>query len=270
MNRQPLVAGQFYPAGPTLARDVAALLATAPVGEKHVEPTLLAMVPHAGYVYSGAVAGRTLGLANLADTVILLGPNHTGRGRRLAVWPEGAWELPGGELAVDAELAGALLAADSRLSADETAHLGEHSLEVVLPFLWVKNPAARIVPIVVAEHNPTALGDVALSMAAVVRAWGRPVSLVVSSDMSHYVSHDTAAALDAVALAEITAMRPMGLYAAVRDQGISMCGVLPMTLGLFLARELGAKTAEVTAYATSGEVSGDMRHVVGYAGVLIS
>jgi len=268
MDRHPLVAGQFYPAGPSLAKDVAAFLGLA--GSPREEPTILAMVPHAGYVYSGAVAGKTLGLARLADTVILLGPNHTGRGRRLAVWPDGRWDVPGGGLSVDEELARALLAADSRLAADYAAHLGEHSLEVIVPFLRIKNPATRIVPMVVAEYNPTVLADVAVSMAGVVKSWPGPVSIVVSSDMSHYVSHDTAKSQDALALAEIAALRPMGLFSVVRDRGITMCGVLPMTLGLFLARELGAHTAEVAAYATSGETSGDMRHVVGYAGVLVS
>lgn len=268
MDRHPLVAGQFYPAGPSLAKDVAAFLGLA--GPPLEEPTILAMVPHAGYVYSGAVAGKTLGLARLADTVILLGPNHTGRGRRLAVWPDGRWDVPGGGLSVDEELARALLAADTRLAADYEAHLGEHSLEVIVPFLRGINPATRIVPIVVAEYNPTVLSDVAVSMAGVVKSWLGPVSIVVSSDMSHYVSHDTAKSQDALALAEIAALRPMGLFSVVRDRGITMCGVLPMTLGLFLARELGARTAEIAAYATSGEVSGDMRHVVGYAGVLVS
>lgn len=270
MNRQPLVAGQFYPAGPALAREAAGLLGAAGGGPGTPRPTILAMVPHAGYIYSGGVAGATLGRADLADTVLMLGPNHTGRGRRLAVWPDGAWDLPGGGLAVDEALAGALLAADTRLCADYTAHVGEHSLEVVLPLLRAKNPATRIVPVVVAEPNPTVLGDVAVSMASVLSGWPSRVSVVVSSDMSHYVSHDAARDLDALALAEITALRPMGLYSVVRDRGISMCGVLPMTLGLFLARELGAVSAEVAAYATSGEVSGDMQHVVGYAGVLVS
>jgi len=214
--------------------------------------------------------GNTVGVAGLADTGVLLEPNHTGRGGGRAVWPDGRWDVPGGGLSVDEELARALLAADTRLAEDYEAHLGEHSLEVIVPFLRGINPATRIVPIVVAEYNPTVLADVAVSMAGVVKSWPGPVSIVVSSDMSHYVSHDTAKSLDALATAEIAALRPMGLFSVVRDRGITMCGVLPMTLALFLARELGARTAEVAAYATSGEVSGDMRHVVGYAGVLVS
>ncbi len=268
MNRQPIVAGQFYPAGPALKKEVRAFLDLA--GEPSGKPALVAMAPHAGYIYSGAVAGKTLGGADLAETVVLLGPSHTGRGRRLAVWPDGTWHLPGGGLAVETDLARAMPDADTRLAADYEAHLGEHSLEVLVPFLWVKNPATRIVPVVVSEYNPTVLGDVALSLAGVIRAWPSPVSVVVSSDMSHYMSHDTARELDSLALAQITALSPMGLFSVVRDKGITMCGVLPMTLALFLAVELGATRAEVVDYATSGEVSGDYRHVVGYAGVMVT
>ncbi|QLA16885.1 AmmeMemoRadiSam system protein B [Desulfolutivibrio sulfoxidireducens] len=268
MNRQPIVAGQFYPAGPALKKEVLAYLDRG--REPSEKPALVTMVPHAGYIYSGAVAGKTLGRARLADTIVLLGPNHTGRGRRLAVWPDGTWLLPGGGLDVDTDLALAMLQADTRLSADYEAHLGEHCLEVLMPFLWAKNPATRIVPMVVSEYSPTVLGNVAVSLAGVIRAWPTPVSVVVSSDMSHYVSHDTAKELDSLALAEITALSPMGLFSVVRDRGITMCGVLPMTLALFLAVELGATRAEVVDYATSGEVSGDYRHVVGYAGVVVT
>jgi len=159
MDRHPLVAGQFYPAGPSLAKDVAAFLGLA--GSPREEPTILAMVPHAGYVYSGAVAGKTLGLARLADTVILLGPNHTGRGRRLAVWPDGRWDVPGGGLSVDEELARALLAADTRLAEDYEAPLGDHSLGVIVPFLPGITQAMRTLPTAVAEQHPTVLAGLA-------------------------------------------------------------------------------------------------------------
>jgi hypothetical protein len=265
--RQPLVAGRFYPGNPAeLRREVEAYLAKAQ--PESDAPTILAMVPHAGYVYSGAVAGRTLGAANLADTLILLGPNHTGRGRRLAVWPDGAWVIPGGQIPVDADLAEAFLAAEPRLAADTAAHLGEHSLEVLLPFLRQRNPACRIVPVVVSEPDPDVLGEVAVAMAGVVRNRTEPVSIVVSSDMSHYVPVDTAKRLDALALSRALALDPPGLWRVVRESGISMCGVLPMVLGLHLANALGAGEAKLAAYATSGDASGDMSQVVGYAGLL--
>jgi MEMO1 family protein len=267
-KRQPVVAGQFYPGqGQALARQVAALLGEA--GPREEIPTVLAMVPHAGYVFSGSVAGRTLGAARLADRTVLLGPNHTGRGQGLAVWPDGAWEIPGRLVPVDEELAGALLAAEPRLTADTAAHLGEHSLEVVLPFLAATNPGGQVVPVAVAETDPRVLAEVADSMAGVLAELGEPVSIVVSSDMSHYIPHEEARQRDALALDRILALDPDGLFSVVREHGITMCGVLPMVLGLFLAKALGAGQAVLAAYATSGEVSGDYHQVVGYAGVLV-
>jgi len=268
MTRQPVVAGQFYPGqAPALRRQVESLLAQA--GGRESRRTILAMVPHAGYLYSGPVAGRTLGEARLADRMLLLGPNHTGRGRRLAVWPSGAWEIPGASVPVDDELAGALLAAAPRLTPDTEAHLGEHSLEVELPFLVVTNPACRIVPIDVAEPNPAVLREVAAAMAGVLAGRPDPVSIVVSSDMSHYLPQETAKHQDSLALDRILALDPEGLFTVVREAGITMCGVLPMVLGLYLAKALGAAEAVLAAYATSGEASGDYRQVVGYAGVLV-
>lgn len=269
MFRQPVVAGRFYPASPdALRREVAAYLGEAGP-EPEDAPTILAMTPHAGYIYSGSVAGRTLGAARLSDTVLLLGPNHTGRGRRLALWPSGAWAVPGCDVPVDADLARALAEAEPRLTPDLAAHLDEHSLEVLLPFLCVKNPGVRIVPLAVAEPDPDVLRQVAGTMARVLGERPEPVSLVVSSDMSHYVPHETAKRRDALALDRALALDPDGLYRVVREAGITMCGVLPMVLGLHLAKALGARQAVLAAYATSGEASGDYSQVVGYAGVLV-
>lgn len=266
--RQPVVAGRFYPASAAaLGREVAGYLAQADPAK--AGPALLAMVPHAGYVFSGAVAGRTLGAADLPDTLLLLGPNHTGRGRRLAVWADGAWAIPGGEVAVAADLAEALCRSDGGFLADAAAHAAEHSLEVVLPFLLQRNPAVRVVPVAVAEPDLRALTRAAAAAAEAIRDYGAPVGLVVSSDMSHYVPHETAKRRDALALSRALALDADGLYRVVREEGISMCGVLPMTLGLLIAKELGAREAFLAAYATSGEVSGDMDQVVGYAGVIV-
>lgn len=269
MHRQAIVAGQFYPGQPrVLAETVSHFLAAAEA--PGAAPTIAAMVPHAGYVYSGAVAGKTLGSARLAPTVILFGPNHTGMGRPLAVWEEGFWELPGGGLNVDEALADALIEAVPGFVADFDAHLHEHSLEVVLPFLAAINPDTRIVPVAVSERRLEALLAAGKALAGVIKAAGQPVSLVVSSDMSHYVTQAQAKARDSLALEKILALDPAGLYEVVRAKGISMCGVLPMTLALSAALELGATSARLAAYATSGEASGDFERVVGYAGVIVS
>lgn len=269
MIRQPVVSGQFYPgSSAALDREVKAMLGKA--APRDAQPTILAMVPHAGYVYSGEVAGRTLGRANLADDFLLLGPNHTGLGAPLAVWNRGQWLTPLCSLEIDEALADALIGSDARLSADQAAHAQEHSLEVVVPFLCALKPRVRGVPMAVAAHRLSELAGVARNMASVIKAWPEPLSIVVSSDMSHYISADRAKELDSLALSAILQMDPVGLYSTVREMGISMCGVLPMTLGLMIALELGASKAEVAAYANSGDASGDFDRVVGYAGVLVS
>lgn len=268
MDRQPIVAGRFYDGRPErLNVLVDAFLQQA--GAKRDRRTLLAMVPHAGYVYSGAVCGKTLGMADLAPTVLLLGPNHTGRGERFALWPDGAWHIPGGSLDVNLPLAEALLAADPAIRPDTAAHLGEHSLEVILPFLHRLSPGTTIVPVSVSAPSLDSLRRVGQAMGRAIAALGAPVSIVVSSDMSHYISHEDAKKMDAMALDPVVTLNPEALYETVRGRSISMCGVLPMTVGLFAALELGASRAELVAYATSGETSGDYDQVVGYAGVLV-
>lgn len=269
MNRKPVVAGQFYPGrADQLSSMVGEFLSKA--GEKAQERTILAMSPHAGYIFSGTVAGLTLGRANLAKTVLLLGPNHTGMGSRFAVWSAGVWDLPGGGLRVDEELARALLDSDARLVPDQAAHAREHSLEVLLPFLRAIDPETSIVPVAVGEPRLEALLAVGEAVGKVLADWREPVSIVVSSDMSHYVSHEDAKRRDALALKPILDLDPAEAYRVVRENGITMCGIMPLTVGLTAAKALGASKAELVAYATSGEASGDYAQVVGYAGVLVS
>ena len=266
MNRQPVVAGQFYPGnGPALRASVAGYLQGEPSGQR----TLLAMAPHAGYVFSGAVAGNTIAQASLAKRIILIGPNHTGRGKKIAVWDEGRWLLPGIDVPVDSELAGAVLEIPG-FSADYEAHLYEHSLEVILPFLGAVMDDFSIVPVAVAEPDLNSLLEAGMNLALILKKMNIDVSLVVSTDMSHYISHDQAEKIDRLAIDQVLAMDPEGLYRVVADNKISMCGVLPMVLGLACVRELGAKRARLTKYSTSGQVNNDFSKVVGYAGVLIS
>lgn len=269
MERKPVVAGQFYPGDEaTLNKAVDACLSLA--RDKAQAPTLLAMVPHAGYVFSGGVCGRTLASASLADTILLLGPNHTGLGRRFAVWDSGVWNLPGIGVPIDVELADSVLASNPFFAADHDAHLREHSLEVILPFLHRLNPEVTVVPVSVSEYSLERLEQAGRAVGRALKTFPRPVSIVVSSDMSHYISHDQAKVRDSMALDAAVALDPENLFRTVKDNDISMCGVLPMTLGLFAALEMGATRGELVAYATSGDASGDYSQVVGYAGVLVS
>jgi MEMO1 family protein len=268
-DRQPAVAGQFYTDDPeALMQEVRGYLAGAE--KKNAAHTILAMAPHAGYYFSGAVAGATLGQANLAKTILLMGPNHTGMGKPFSLWPDGRWLYPGGALDVDAELAALLLDKEPKLTPDTLAHQREHSLEVMLPFLAALAPDTRIVPLCIAQPGLETLTAVGKAIGRALRGFERPVSMLVSSDMSHFVPHDTARRQDAQALEPALHLDAEAFYNTVRGEGISMCGVLPMTVGIAAALELGAAETEVTAYATSGQINGEMRRVVGYAGLLVS
>jgi len=268
-DRQPAVAGQFY------TTDAEALLAEvkgylAQAQPKDEARTILAMAPHAGYYYSGVITGVTLGQANLADTVLLLGPNHTGLGKPFAVWPDGRWLYPGGSLQVDAELAALLCEEEPLLTPDTLAHQREHSLEVMVPFLAALNPKTRIVPVSVSHPSLDTLIGVGKNIGRTLRGLARPVSILVSSDMSHFVTHDMAKEQDSQALEPALHLDAVRFFETVRGGNISMCGVLPMTVGIVAALELGATQTEITGYATSGQVNGEMRRVVGYAGMLAS
>ncbi|GAU07951.1 AmmeMemoRadiSam system protein B [Desulfoplanes formicivorans] len=268
MDRHPVVAGQFYPDDPrALHRQLNQYMPQGTAAS--TRPTILAMLPHAGYIYSGSVAGETVARTSLHETIILLGPNHTGQGAPIGLWPDGSWLFPGGSLAVDADLAETILQASPLIAADYASHTREHSLEVQIPFLHAKNPDTRIVPITIADPTFEILEKVGMALARAIRTAAKPVSLVVSSDMSHYVSANTAQKLDGMAIDQIQALDPEGLYATVRHNHISMCGVLPMTAGLIAARELGARKAYLTRYATSGDVNGEYDQIVGYAGIIV-
>jgi MEMO1 family protein len=267
MNRLPVVAGTFYPGiKAQWERLVHQYLDT----EHPQEPALLAMIPHAGYIYSGAIAGETLASVLLPETVLLLGPNHTGLGAPLSLWPSGCWHLPGAHLDVDEALARAVLEGVAGVQADHLAHLQEHSLEVILPFLWAKNPAVKIVPLAVSEPRLDNLLAVARDLSNVLRKWKAPVLILVSSDMSHFLPADEAKARDSLALRAVLDLDPRALFETVRSKNISMCGVLPMTMGLVTAIELGATKARLARYGNSGEQSGDFAKVVGYAGVVVT
>ncbi|MFP4213472.1 MAG: AmmeMemoRadiSam system protein B [Desulfohalobiaceae bacterium] len=268
MRRKPLVAGQFYPADPQQLQAQVKGFLQSERGQED-KPAKLCMVPHAGYVFSGAVAGQTLARAGLQENVLLLGPNHTARGRPLAVWAEGDWEIPGAALEIQKDLAQSVIQSHPDLEEDTQAHIYEHSLEVVLPFIQALRPGSRIVPVCVAESDPRLLMEAGQNIGAMLKEYPDPVSIVVSSDMSHFLPQDKAKTQDTLALEAILALDPAQLYQVVRDNRISMCGVLPMTLGLTAALELGCSQAELVDYATSGDKIGDYSQVVGYAGVLV-
>ena len=267
MLRAPAVADQFYPGSPDkLRRQMTALLPTG-VAKRHVFGV---MSPHAGYVYSGGVAGKVFAGVAIPPEVIILGPNHHGIGAPIAVDTRSGWALPFGEVPIATELADAALSACPLAAADDEAHRFEHSLEVQVPFLQSLAEELAILPIClgrVAIEQLLELGD---GLAVAMRSRAQLPLIVASSDMTHYESAESARVKDQLALEHVLALDPEGLYRTVRDRRISMCGVLPTVVMLRAALALGATNAELVAYANSGDVTGDQREVVGYAGVVVS
>jgi MEMO1 family protein len=267
MIREPAVAGRFYPGdAASLAADVDGLLGPAPQSGAQT-PAIGVVVPHAGYVYSGAVAGAVYGRVAVPPLVILLGPNHAGQGARQALSPDDGWRTPLGTVPVDAALA-ARLAEAPGVERDARAHRAEHSLEVQVPFLQRVRADVAVAPLVLAHLSWRACEALGLEVAEAARERG--ALLVASSDMSHYLPADLARALDARALDHVLALDAEGLYAIVHREEISMCGVIPATVMLVAARALGATRAELVRYGHSGEVTCDDAAVVGYAGVIVS
>lgn len=233
------------------------------------EPAIGVVAPHAGYVYSGRVAGAVYSRVEIPDTFVILGPNHTGLGAGAAIMTYGQWETPLGRVPIDAELGKAILEHSSVLEEDHVGHLREHSIEVQLPFLQYFGPPFQFVPICLFSHEYPVCQNVGQAIAAAVKQAGKRVVVVASTDMSHYISREEATAKDRKAIDAILVLDPERLHRVVRQEGISMCGFHPTTAMLVAARALGATRGDLVMYTDSGEVTKTLDEVVAYAGLII-
>jgi AmmeMemoRadiSam system protein B len=268
--RPPAVAGRFYPGNAQRLRaEVEILTAANEAAEKATIPATGCIAPHAGYVYSGPVAGALYRRLQLPRRFVILCPNHTGNGEPLAIMSEGEWKTPLGNATIDSEIANALKTATPLVTEDSAAHQYEHALEVQLPFLQVLRPDFQFVPIAVGTSKFESLTTLGQAIAMVLEKLPEPATIIASSDMNHYENDTVTRAKDKRAIEQVLALNPRGLYDTVREGNISMCGYGPATIMLTAALQLGAKKAELVRYATSGEVSGDRDSVVGYAGIAV-
>ncbi len=269
--RNPAVAGRFYPAKiETLSREVDKYLSPDPTPAERVEGALGCVVPHAGYMYSGHVAGAVYRTLPERSSYIILGPNHTGRGAPLAVISSGSWRTPLGEVPIDPELARAVRDGCHLLMEDASAHEHEHSLEVQLPFLQRSVRKFRFVPIAIGVGGYAALESLGRAVAQAARQAAEPVLIIASSDMNHYEPDNLTRVKDRKAIDKVLALDPQGLYETVRREDISMCGYGPTVAMLTATKEIGAQRAKLVKYATSADSSGDRTSVVGYAGIVVS
>lgn len=267
MKRLPYVAGYFYPDDPDLLRNAVQSF-TRETAEKIRAIGVVA--PHAGYEYSGPVAGRVYSAVAIPGTVVVLSPAHYRINSLFALFDRGSWLTPLGEVRIEARLADLVATETELISRDPEAHRKEHSIEVQIPFLQYFRPDVSVVPIVVSyQAGWPELSQLGQALAEAVRKFEQPVLLVASTDMSHYVSKKVAEELDFKAIDFIKKLDPEGLVRVVTSFGISMCGYQPTAAMLAAARALGAREGRLISYQTSGERTGDYREVVGYAGLVI-
>jgi AmmeMemoRadiSam system protein B len=270
--RTPAVAGRFYPGR---AEELLRVVRTysSPVATSRIA-AIGCVAPHAGYTYSGGVAGAVYSRLEIPERCVILCPNHTGKGSALAVMANTAWQTPLGEVAADAGLSARLLDRFPALEESSAAHRGEHAIEVQLPFLQAQQPDLKIVPIVIGTSDFDVLRGLGEALADVIAALreenrAKKVLIIASSDMNHYESDAITRVKDHKAIERVLALDARGLWEVVMNESISMCGFGPATVMLTAARLLGATSAKLIKYATSGDVSGDYEAVVGYAGIIV-
>jgi len=268
MVRKPAVAGSFYPgkAG-ELRRMIESLVEPKAPKEK----ALAVISPHAGFIYSGPVAGAVFSSVDLPDTVLILGPGHRTISPLFATMSRGDWETPLGRLPIDADLSEGIMSRCALVEEDEGAHSQEHSLEVQLPFIQYFKGSFTFVPVCISYRASysqiEALGH---AVSGAISALGREVLVVASTDMSHYVSREEAERKDFLAIRKIIDLDAAGLYRTVEKENISMCGYKPAAAAVVAGLDLGASKAVLIKYQTSGDRTGDFSQVVGYAGLRIT
>ena len=266
MIRKAVFAGDWYPGDP---RRLRAALASYVEGSVPEQDVIGVVAPHAGYMYSGHVAGAVYSQVRIPNTVVVLCVNHRGAGPRAAIMGSGNWETPLGPVPIQDVFAEDLKEKVDFLEEDEVAHAREHSLEMQLPFLQYRNQGVRLVPICLQRLDYAECAALGEGLAKTVQGFTEPVLLVASTDMTHFESQEDAKRRDMLAIDRVLEIDPRGLYETVTEHGISMCGFIPTTSVLCACKSLGVTKGTLVRYATSGDVSGEYSSVVGYAGIYL-
>ncbi|MGB9619492.1 MAG: AmmeMemoRadiSam system protein B [Armatimonadota bacterium] len=284
MTRRPAVAGMFYEGDAALLQASIERCFTGRLGpgrrptprEGRAERSVVGLVcPHAGYIYSGAAAAHSyaaLADDGLPDVAVILGPNHHGLGEAVAVSTQDKWATPLGEVRLDLDTAAAIIRYSAYARDDDLAHLREHSIEVQVPFLqYIAGDSVEIVPIALAHFDQHSARELVSDLgAAIAKALeGKNAVVIASTDFTHYESATAARAKDTLALERIASLDPEGLLHVVDEHRISMCGVVGTAVMLEACRRMGAGSARVLTYYTSGDVTGDSLQVVGYGAAAI-
>ena len=254
------VAGMFYPRDPShLEQLLEKFFSVSPGAANSVG----IVSPHAGYVYSGEVAARAFSTISpdFSGTFVVIGPSHRGYINCVSKVP---WETPLGVVDNDTAFVESL-----DIETDEFSHRDEHSLEVQMPFIKYRFPRARIAPVMMGQQDYPSAIRLAEKIGAAIQQTHRDVRIVASSDFSHYVPEETAKSNDLYAIEPLKTLNIPEFYRRIGERGVSACGYGPIAAMVTVCGHLGAKKAQLIRYATSGDVTGDYREVVGYAAISV-
>ena len=274
--RAPIVAGTFYNIDKELLKKQIERCFDHKLGPKEVKTKSFtaAIVPHAGYEFSGAVAAWVYSRMEKANFIIL-GPNHTGTGARFALMKAGMWKTPLGEVVVNEKIAQELFKECKILDYDFLAHENEHSIEVQLPFLQYRfGDDFKFIPICILNEfaDETLLETckaIGKGIAGMIKKQKEKWIILASSDFSHYVSYQQAKKTDNYLIKAILKLNEKDFFTRINEKNASVCGFGPIAIAMIAAKELGAKKGELLKYSTSGDITGDTRSVVGYASIII-
>ncbi len=274
MIRRPAVAGIFYELNPDSLKNQIKWCFEHELGPGKI-PVMGdkreikgVMAPHAGYSYSGPIAAHSYSKIvedGFPDTFVILCPNHTGLGSSISTMLEGEWQTPLGNVEIDSQFAGKLVEDALIIDPDASSHIQEHSCEVHLPFLQYFNEDFKIVPISMWMQDLETSTEIGKSIKETAESMGRDVVVLASSDMTHYKPQNIASQNDQQVLDAISHLDEKLMFKRVMDLNVTMCGYGPVAATIVASKEFGAQNAEILKYATSGDLTGDMSAVVGYA-----
>jgi len=269
MVKEPNVAGGFYSADPKELSDSIDYLERSAGSVPTDRKVAIAIAPHAGYPYSGPVAAYTYKAIarNHYKTIVIIGPSHYFPFEGISVWPSGGFKTPLGIVPVDEDFAGKLLKENPKFQYLPQVFEREHSIEVELPFLQKTFDHVSIVPILMGNPDPQVCHDLAVALDKLI-GQRDDVLVLISSDMSHYYTYDVANQMDALTLKAIEDIDPKSFFEGNMARKMEMCGFVPVTTALILARLRGIQHVEVLKHANSGDTSGDKSRVVGYSSVI--
>lgn len=280
MLRKPAVAGAFYPDNEEDIKKLIEDSFLSPMGVGKI-PTahkfegkdypINVMVPHAGYIYSGPVASFSyakIAENGIPDVFIILSPNHTGFGSEVSVFNQGEWETPLGNVEVDEEFANSIISFSDYASADYSAHTGEHSIEVQLPFLQYFSDDFKIVPITMGSQTLSTVSDLATAIVSATKKLNKSYCIIASTDLSHFNNQEKANKVDNFVLEDIKEMDEFKLLEEVIQYNITMCGYGPVMTTIIVSKLTGKESCEILAYGTSGDVTQDYSQVVGYGSAI--